>query len=577
MLDGANGAMSKAVAADALKRLRTSLADVEAVEQALRSQVMLYESVLASLVEGIAVQDLTGKIVAFNASALRILGLSAEQLTGRTSLDPTWAAVHADGSPFPGEQHPAMVTLRTGEPLLGVLMGVRLPGGGTRWISINTQPLRDGLSGPLQGVVSSFQDITARRTHEAAVRASEARFRGLSTQAPVGIFLAGAGGEFQYVNETWTEITGVVSEDALGAGWGDALHPDDRDRVLEAWAEAVGSGAAYSDEFRFRRPDGEVRWVLATARVLTDDVGRVTGVVGCVSDITERRRLEQEREQFFELALDLLCVVDLDRGFTKVSRSFEQILGWSPGELLGRSFLDLVHPEDRDRTEDVLHQLVDGQATAGFETRYRCKDGSWRWLAWRAPPPSAGSRVLHAVARDVTVEKREAERLLRLAESDPLTGAANRSRLEQAVVEAIARAERSGQAFGVLFADLDQFKALNDRLGHAAGDQALREVAGRIREHVRATDVVARVGGDEFAVVLEGVRTREMAQEVAAKLMRAIVDPITTLPSAPKLGVSIGVAMWPDDGGCIADLLQSADRAMYRVKRDESPTNVDAA
>src|SRR5215472_6663409 len=136
MLDGGNGGMSKAVAADALKRLRTSLADVEAVEQALRSQVMLYESVLASLVEGIAVQDLTGKVVAFNASALRILGLTADQLLGRTSLDPSWAAVHADGSPFPGEQHPAMVTLRTAEPVLGVLMGVRLPGGGTRWISV---------------------------------------------------------------------------------------------------------------------------------------------------------------------------------------------------------------------------------------------------------------------------------------------------------------------------------------------------------------------------------------------------------------------------------------------------------
>src|SRR6516162_2589186 len=160
MRDPGNGAMSKAVAADALKRIRTSLGDVEAVEEALRSQVVLYESVLASLVEGIAAQDLAGKVVAFNASALRILGLTAKQLTGRTSLDPSWAAVHADGTPFPGEQHPAMVTLRTGEPVLGVLMGVRLPGGSTRWISVNTQPLRDGHSGPLQGVVSSFQDIT---------------------------------------------------------------------------------------------------------------------------------------------------------------------------------------------------------------------------------------------------------------------------------------------------------------------------------------------------------------------------------------------------------------------------------
>lgn len=101
-------------------------------------------------------------------------------------------------------------------------------------------------------------------------------------------------------------------------------------------------------------------------------------------------------------------------------------------------------------------------------------------------------------------------------------------------------------------------------------------MARRIQEHVRSSDVVARVGGDEFAVVLEGVKTREMAQEVAAKLVRKIVEPISALPSAPKLGVSIGVALWPDDGGSIAELLQSADRAMDRVKRDEPPT-VDAA
>ncbi len=568
MLDAGNGPTNEAVATDALKRLRTSLADVEAVEQALRGQVVLYESVLASLVEGIVVQDLTGKSVAFNASALRILGLTSEQLTGRSSLDPSWAAVHADGSPFPGEQHPAMVTLRTGEPLLGVLMGVRLPGGGKRWISINTQPLRDGHSGPLQGVVCSFQDITARRTHEAAIRASEARFRGLSTQAPVGIFLAGPGGEIQYVNEAWTEITGLEPGSALGEGWAAALHPDDREVVLAAWAQSVRSGEPYSGELRFRRPDGEVRWVLATARILSDDVGRVSGFVGCVNDITERRRLEQEREEFFELALDLLCVADLETGFLKVSRSFEPTLGWSPEELLGRPFLDLVHPEDLAATEEALRQLVEGRATAGFENRYRCKDGSWRWLAWRAPPPAPGSRVLHAVARDVTAQRHEAERLVRLTESDPLTGAANRLRLEQAVLEAVARAEHSGQPFAVLFADLNQFKAINDRLGHAAGDQALKEVARRMREHVRASDVVARVGGDEFAVVLEGVRSRAIAEEVAAKLVRAIVEPMHALPSAPRVGASIGVALWSEDGGSASELLQAADRAMYRVKRD---------
>jgi diguanylate cyclase (GGDEF)-like protein len=185
--------------------------------------------------------------------------------------------------------------------------------------------------------------------------------------------------------------------------------------------------------------------------------------------------------------------------------------------------------------------------------------------------------VLHAVARDVSAQKRESERLVRMAESDPLTGAVNRSRLEQAVLDAIACSERSGTAFAVLFADLDQFKALNDRLGHAAGDKALQEVARRLREHVRASDVVARVGGDEFAVVLEGVKSREAAEEVAAKLIRAIGEPMHTVPSAPRVGVSIGVALWPEDGSSAASLLQMADRAMYRMKRDPTGSAADAA
>jgi diguanylate cyclase (GGDEF)-like protein len=236
-----------------------------------------------------------------------------------------------------------------------------------------------------------------------------------------------------------------------------------------------------------------------------------------------------------------------------------------------------VHPEDLAATDEALRHLAEGHTTAGFEARYRCKDGSWRWLAWRAPPPTPGSRVLHAVARDVSAQKRESERLVRMAESDPLTGTANRSRLEQAVLDAIACSEQSGTVFAVLFADLDQFKALNDRLGHAAGDKALQEVARRLREHVRASDVVARVGGDEFAVVLEGVKSREAAEEVAAKLIREIGEPMQTVTSAPRVGVSIGVALWPEDGSSAAMLLQRADRAMYRMKRDAKDSVAGAA
>ncbi len=296
--------------------------------------------------------------------------------------------------------------------------------------------------------------------------------------------------------------------------------------------------------------------------------------MGCVNDITERRALEEEREQFFEVALDLLCVADLDAGFLRVSRSFELTLGWTREELLGRPFLDLVHPEDLAATDEALRHLAEGHTTAGFEARYRCKDGSWRWLAWRAPPPAPGSRVLHAVARDVSAQKRESERLVRMAESDPLTGAANRSRLQQAVLDAIACSERSGTAFAVLFADPGPVqgaqrppRSRRGRQGPPGGRPAV--APARAGERRRGP-----CRGRRVRVVLEGVKSRQAAEEVAVKLIRALGEPMQTVPSAPRVGVSIGVALWPEDGSSAATLLQLADRAMYQMKR--APTGVAA-
>ncbi len=141
-------------------RLPVSAADAEA----------RYESVIAAMQEGVVVQGLDGRILATNPSAERILGLTAEQLHGRDSVDPRWRSVHADGSAFPCEQHPAMVTLRTGEPQSNVVMGVVAPDGSQKWISINSQPIRQAPTRPHHAVVATFSDITERRTTEAQLR-----------------------------------------------------------------------------------------------------------------------------------------------------------------------------------------------------------------------------------------------------------------------------------------------------------------------------------------------------------------------------------------------------------------------
>ncbi|HUM10797.1 MAG TPA: PAS domain S-box protein [Myxococcaceae bacterium] len=535
----------------------------DAQRSALEASVALYRSVVASIAEGIVVQDARGTVQAFNDSALRILGMSAEQLLGREELPAGWCATEEDGTPLTPENHPTAVTLRTGHAQLNVLMGIKSDERGTSWILVSTQPLRERGESQPHGVVSSFLDVTERRARDARAHASEERFRAVSSQAPLGIFVTAADGRCLFVNETWCTLTGLRAEQARGDGWTAMLHPEEREATLGRWAEASAGGVPFACELRIRRPDGEERWVAATASTLRDDRGEVSGCIGSLSDVTARKLAEQERDHFFELSLDLLAVADLDGRFLRVSRSFEHTLGWSRRDLLARSFLELVHPEDLELAHEQLGLLARGEVAQKFELRFRCKDGQWRWLSWRTPPPTRGTRVLYVVARDVSAAKEEEQRLLRLAQQDPLTGLANRGRFD---AELEARVGRS-QAFAVLYLDLDGFKPINDEHGHAAGDRVLQQIGQRLARCVRRGDLVGRVGGDEFAVLLEGVSQRRNAEEVAGKLRRAVAEPLSVDGERRRLGVSIGVAMYPEDATGAEELLEVADQEMYREKR----------
>jgi len=534
----------------------------DAQRSALEASVALYRSVVASLAEGIVVQDAAGTVQAFNESALRILGMSADQLLGRAELPDGWCAIEEDGTPLAPENHPAAVTLRTGHPQLNVLLGIQSPGRGTAWILVSTQPLREPSESQPHGVVSSFLDVTERRARDARAHASEERFRAVSSQAPLGIFVT-AGGRCVFVNETWCTLTGLRADQARGDGWTAMLHPEERETVLARWTEAAAGGVPFACELRIRRPDGEVRWVAASASTLRDDRGEVSGCIGSLADVTARKLAEEERDRFFELSLDLLAVADLDGRFLRVSRSFEHTLGWSREELLARPFLDLLHPEDVELAHAQLGLLARGEIAQKFELRFLCKNGHWRWLSWRAPPPTPGTRVLYAVARDVSAAKEEEQRLVRLAEQDPLTGLANRARFDAELEARVARSE----AFAVLYLDLDGFKPINDEHGHAAGDRVLQQIGQRLARCIRRGDLVGRVGGDEFAVLLEGVGQRRNAEEVAGKLRRAVAQPLSVDGERLSLGVSIGVALFPEDATATSELLEVADQEMYREKR----------
>ncbi len=246
---------------------------------------------LRAMSEGVVMQRAGGEIVAGNPAAERILGLTRDQMAGKTSLDPGWRAIHEDGSPFPGETHPAMVTLRTGAPQRGVVMGVCRPDGTLRWILVNSEPI-PGPDGRPAAVVSTFVDISDRKRAEEALRESEERLRILVEKSLDGAWIIDAQSNTTFVNDRMAEMLGYTPEEMLGQPLFRFM-TDEARAVAERNVERRKEGIAEEHEFRFQRKDGSEVWtILSTAHLRAPD-GTYVGALATVKDISERREAQE--------------------------------------------------------------------------------------------------------------------------------------------------------------------------------------------------------------------------------------------------------------------------------------------
>jgi diguanylate cyclase len=289
---------------------------------------------------------------------------------------------------------------------------------------------------------------------------------------------------------------------------------------------------------------------------------------------TTLRALEAESARHFDLSLDMICTAGFDGCFKRVNPAFERTLGYRPEELVDRPFLDFVHPDDRQKTERETASLSAGAKTVQFQNRYLARNGDVHWLEWTSMP-LLDEGVIYGVARDVTDRKALEQDLERLSQHDPLTGLFNRRRFEEELRRQLAYTRRYGTGGALLMIDLDRFKQINDELGHAAGDEALREVARVLSDNLRASDTVARnsvnfvarFGGDEFVALLPEA-DGEGAAGAAERLATALREAKLRIDGHDvELRVSIGAATFDEHGQPgEKELLAAADRAMYTVK-----------
>ena len=541
--------------------------DTVAASEAMQRQI------IDALADGVLVVDRQGIGIDANHAAADLLGMpSLDFLVGFPAEQLPIVDVH--GRPLAREAHPLWRALERDEYVRDEVVRFRVGQDGLRALRLSVHPIHVYGQASATSAVLTFADVTDELATAAAVEESEARFRRLAAQSPVGISETDALGRVTYVNRRWMEFTGRTEEESLGRGWVSSVHPQDLADVVPALRDGVNTMLPVALEFRFLRPDGSSVHVHVEAAPVTDPEGAVTGWLGTATDVslqvTLRAELEAREVRFRQLAErspDVVMRVHLHPlRFDYIGPAIAGLTGDHPDVFAadGSAFLGRIHPDDVTRVSDELF----GESPLELhQFRMVHRDGTVRTVELRAhiERDDRGHAVaIEATARDVSAAADLHRRLDSLAHRDALTGLLNRRALLEALDERLAAEEPTA----VLFCDLDGFKAVNDGCGHEAGDQVLVAVAERLGSAVRDGDLVARLAGDEFVVVV----SPGAAVRVADRLVSRLAEPVPlTDGKVVHVGASVGVAVLDPSSPVPADpgeLLRLADGAMYAAKRN---------
>jgi diguanylate cyclase (GGDEF)-like protein/PAS domain S-box-containing protein len=452
--------------------------------------------------------------------------------------------------------------------------------GSVVWIWCRAVELRDE-GGEITGYVGTCSDTVVSPTMDRALEEAEERFANAFEEAPIGMALVGVDGAFLRVNRALSELVGYESDELLDLTFQNITHPDDLEADLQLVREVLeGKRRTYRMEKRYVRADGAECWVLLSVSLVRDDAGEPLYFVSQIEDITERRRAEDallEAEDRFRSAFEAapigMAMNSVDGSFLRVNRAMCEITGYSREQLEATTYRSITHPDDLARNERGYQEIIAGQASHyRTEKRYIHSDGHVVPVDLSATVVRDGEgEPVHVLTQvqDITERKRFEGQLQYLADHDSLTGLFNRRRFEDELTRELASAERYDSKVAVLAIDLDDFKYINDSLGHSIGDELITRVGHAVRARLRRTDVLARLGGDEFAVILPRI-DHDGAMEVAEGLLEAVgeVDLVGLGGrGGGSVSASIGIAMFHAASKLTSEeLLVEADIAMYDAK-----------
>ncbi|MDP2858534.1 MAG: PAS domain S-box protein, partial [Bacillota bacterium] len=436
--------------------------------------------------------------------------------------------------------------------------------------------------GHVVGTRAMYVDIAERKQAEEALQESEERYRDLVENINEVIYAMDANGRITYVSPVVERLGGYKPSEVIGRHFTEFIHPDDLLPLVQSFQRTV-SDKGEPFEYRVLTKSGEIHWVRTSSRFVFEG-DRMVGLRAVLMDITERKQAEEALEEserryrlLAENASDVIWTMDLSLRYTYVSPSIEHMRGYTPEEVVGSTVAQTLTPASLELARKTLAEELaikkmeqkDLSRSRTLELEMNRKDGSTVWtevkMTFLRDPDGQPVGIL-GVTRDITERKLAQETIRHLAYHDALTNLPNGVLFRDRLSLALAQARRNKKMLAVMFLDLDRFKLINDTLGHAAGDQLLQSVGEQLEGLVREGDAVARMGGDEFTVLLPGISQVQDAVSTAQRILETVKQPRVLAGHEFHITTSIGIAIYPSDGTDAEALMRNADTAMYRAK-----------
>jgi diguanylate cyclase (GGDEF)-like protein/PAS domain S-box-containing protein len=561
---------AKVLPEESERRLQSSIDDVE--DDWEKEGARFHSRLLDAIGHAVIVTDLQNRVIYWNDAAAQLYGWSREEATGHrlkelAGCEALWTQAEEIRS-----------ELRSGRACSGEFV-VRRKDGTTISVMGAATPLLDEEGGPV-GMVGVWMDVTKRKRAEEALGKSEERFRALMQNSSDIITLLGTDGTVHYLSPSVEHILGYRPEELIGDNVFGYVHPDDLGQVRRAFAKGLADpNLRPLVRYRFRHKDGSWRHMESVGSNLLYDQ-RVREFVANSRDITERvqteERLRQAETRYRTLVERMPAVTYIQEiggpeSAVYMSPQIETLTGYSVEECKDPDLRwRMVHPDDRERMQAEDERTLEPGEVVTTEYRVVHRDGRIVWVRNESvvvEEEASGSRYWQGFMVDITKRKALEDELEHRAFHDPLTGLPNRSLFLDRLELSLARARRCDDVVAVLFLDLDNFKVVNDSLGHEVGDQLLFAVSQRLKGCLKSTDIVARMGGDEFTVLLEGVSGAGGAEETAERIIHKLQAPFNIGGKHIFVTASIGIVLSNAvEAGSGGDLLRAADVALYRAK-----------